>query len=475
MKKSLTIAAAIALMAPAMASAQNLLAGKSVQLFGEAKTWTKIVNDAEETFTVNVEDLQKLTVEPQNTSNVFLFPETGGGWATDENKAIGIQGFYVDLEESTAIGTVSTTWEGAAANAYNIYVTEDVPTTALLEGEATYSATGLGQYTANTAVLPEGTKGRYVVFQPTDATNWGWGVKIRSISAAAPQEFELTSFTVSPLFIASENTEMTFTFTDQFGRAMNESAITLTTSDNATLIDGKMTIVSGNEATIYATAGDVTLQVVVYAATAPAAISNTVNVAVYTPEVTNLGTVTDWNEKANQGEQINFADGEVAMPFTEAGCIFITNPTTLGAWDFNKPVSELGNTLHLDIFSANDCTARVGFQDDQQFWHSAELKAGEWSSINVNVADNGGVKDNNDTVRFIQLRFNPFAEILLANVYFFDDKSVPTGVSAVAEVEGAVNVYNMQGVLLKENVNAAEALEGLAKGMYVVGNKKVVK
>lgn len=38
-----------------------------------------------------------------------------------------------------------------------------------------------------------------------------------------------------------------------------------------------------------------------------------------------------------------------------------------------------------------------------------------------------------------------------------------------------VNVYTVGGVLLKSNVKAADALEGLPKGVYIVGNKKVAK
>lgn len=39
---------------------------------------------------------------------------------------------------------------------------------------------------------------------------------------------------------------------------------------------------------------------------------------------------------------------------------------------------------------------------------------------------------------------------------------------------GDVNVYTIDGVLVKKNVKVSEATEGLAKGIYIVGNKKVV-
>lgn len=38
---------------------------------------------------------------------------------------------------------------------------------------------------------------------------------------------------------------------------------------------------------------------------------------------------------------------------------------------------------------------------------------------------------------------------------------------------GKVNVYSVDGILIKKNVKVSEATEGLAKGIYIVGNKKV--
>lgn len=39
--------------------------------------------------------------------------------------------------------------------------------------------------------------------------------------------------------------------------------------------------------------------------------------------------------------------------------------------------------------------------------------------------------------------------------------------------EAIVNVYNLQGMLIRANVAASEATEGLATGLYIVGGKKV--
>ena len=37
-----------------------------------------------------------------------------------------------------------------------------------------------------------------------------------------------------------------------------------------------------------------------------------------------------------------------------------------------------------------------------------------------------------------------------------------------------VNVYNVQGQLIRENVKAGEATLNLPRGIYIVGDKKVV-
>lgn len=53
---------------------------------------------------------------------------------------------------------------------------------------------------------------------------------------------------------------------------------------------------------------------------------------------------------------------------------------------------------------------------------------------------------------------------------------VATGIKAtgVAAMANKVNVYTLSGICVKQQVSAAEATQGLAKGIYVVGNQKVV-
>ena len=58
-----------------------------------------------------------------------------------------------------------------------------------------------------------------------------------------------------------------------------------------------------------------------------------------------------------------------------------------------------------------------------------------------------------------------------------DGDGTTTGIDGtVAEADATVNVYNLNGILVRQNVKMSEALDGLQKGIYIVnGTKKAVK
>lgn len=422
MKKLFTLFAAGALCAlsqsPAMAQ-DNLLAEKPIYTLGEAKTWS--AGDASYTFITD--DLSKLVAVPTNTSNVYLYPENGA-LNTPENQELGAQGFYIDMGVSQEVGTVATTWEGAAADSYEIYLTDEVPTPAVLASTPTYSVSGLGQYTENTAVLPDGAKGRYLVFQVTKATNWGWGVKIRSISANAPADDVLTTFKVSPsILVADRQTPVTFTILNQFGLSIPQDQVQIVVSDNAVYENGNLTVLSGNSATITASLGGETIQTTVYVALAPEVpAAASIKTPIYSNTVTDYnGTAeftTDWNGGAQKLGQLEFADGEVAMQFGNTRCVFFSNTVTTGAWNGNiNPAEEGYRNLCLDVFSGTDTECTIEFESVENLegghTYPFTLKAGEWNPIVVNVA--GATKLGNLSIRFTEANA---ADILLSNIYF---------------------------------------------------------
>lgn len=65
-------------------------------------------------------------------------------------------------------------------------------------------------------------------------------------------------------------------------------------------------------------------------------------------------------------------------------------------------------------------------------------------------------------------------KILLAK---YDENDEPTEIKVIdaAELEGIVDVYSVNGALIKKSVKAADAVNSLPKGVYVIGGKKIVK
>lgn len=403
---------------------EDLLAGKPIFTLGEAKTWTSNEND---TYTFNTEDLQKLVAVPTNTSNVFLFPETNGEWNNPEDREIGIQGFYIDMERTRTVGIVTTTWEGAAADAYDIYLTDTKPTLDILNTTPVYSAEGLGQYTENMAVLPDNSRGRYLVFQPTNATNWGWGVKIRSISAIGPIDDMLTSFSVSPSIIAlNKPTAVQYAFKNQIGMDIDPSNVEVSMSDNATFEDGFLTITSGTEAILTATMDDTSIQATVYAAIAPPLPqAASIKTPVYTNTITDDNSGAQWTVDYNGGAinsgAITFENGEVAHVFGDVRCIFFNNSNTTGGWNTNQNPADQGwSSLCLDIFASKNAEGKVVLEQAQiiPVNNPFTLEAGKWNHIEVDLVNDDGEicpDFSNMSIRFDE---ENMCDILLANIYF---------------------------------------------------------
>nr|MBD5376645.1 fibronectin type III domain-containing protein [Bacteroides sp.] len=431
---SLTLAALA--LAQGINAQENLLANKPIFTLGEAKTWTNTAG----TFTFDPATLDKIVADPANTSNIYLFPEVGGGWNTAENKEIGIQGFYVDMGAEQEVARVSSTWEGASASSYVMYVTNDAPTLDILNSEPTYRASGLGQYTANVAELPEGTKGRYLVFQPTDATNWGWGVKIKSMSAIAPFIVELTEFSVSPsMAVLNTPTPVTLSFKNQVGDAIDPSEVTVSVSSNATYENGMLTINEGTEATLTAKMDDKEVTATVTAVSAAPGQPGLYQTAIFLSNDADLDSKVNlmlgYNGGAKQLPNVTFPDGEIAMAFTETQCVFFGNSSTLGNWGTKFVPAEKGfRALHMEVYSTKDVTANIMLEGaGTRTNNNVALEANKWNDVNVSLI---GV----DNVNNYSLRMSAAdaCDVLVTNVYFTPmaiegDETAPTNVEVTGE------------------------------------------
>ncbi|MDD6228406.1 MAG: CotH kinase family protein [Bacteroidales bacterium] len=403
--------------------------GATIHALGGFKTWTKDVNGETQTFTQTQAQLDKIIATPTNTDNIYLFPE--GGWETDANKAIGIQGVYIDMGAQKEVGTVSTTWEGAAANAMDIYVMTDVPTPENIRtATPAYSGTGLGQYTQHTAKLTSYNSGRYLALVPRDATNWGWGVKIRSISATQPVETVLTSFSASPSFVLLNTpTRMTYTFRDQLGVDIERSAITSVevVGDNAILSgDDMLTITSGNSATIKATLGNVSINSTVYAPVAPQTPNPADIKAPILVDAESAKTAVwafGWDGGATDLGNIPFDNGSVAKSLGDVKTVFFGNSLYTGNTadtDFN-PSGKGYKSLRVSIFSPRAINGsltiqRVRYGEDQNGQDksvSFHLEAGKWSQLSFDCSN-----VTNIHAMSVKLNGDNVSDLLLANIYF---------------------------------------------------------
>ena len=252
MKKLFLLTLAFVASLTAMAQT-NLTSGRTVVPLGG-------LNDR-----ISFDNLQLITVD-NNTTNVYLLPEPSATGTP-------IQGFYIDLGASKSIGAVRSTWEGADCGA-NIYVTDTEPAAdGALTGETLIATFDNAQASAKDAGVTVSNSGRYIVFVPTEPTNAGWGVKIRTFVALEKEASVLTSLDVTPTMVkVGEPTEMTFTAKDQLGVTLTEGVTFAAT--NATLSGTTLTAAAAGEVKITATYNGVSVSKTIMAVSISAPTTN---------------------------------------------------------------------------------------------------------------------------------------------------------------------------------------------------------
>ena len=252
MKKLFLLTLAFVASLTAMAQT-NLTSGRTVVPLGG-------LNDR-----ISFDNLQLITVD-NNTTNVYLLPEPSATGTP-------IQGFYIDLGASKSIGAVRSTWEGADCGA-NIYVTDTEPAAeGALTGETLIATFDNAQASAKDAAVTVSNSGRYIVFVPTEPTNAGWGVKIRTFVALEKEASVLTSLDVTPTMVkVGEPTEMTFTAKDQLGVTLTEGVTFAAT--NATLSGTTLTAAAAGEVKITATYNGVSVSKTIMAVSISAPTTN---------------------------------------------------------------------------------------------------------------------------------------------------------------------------------------------------------
>lgn len=192
------------------------------------------------------------------------------------------------------------------------------------------------------------------------------------------------------------------------------------------------------------------------------------------------------------GPSANGIQFEVNTNRVEFKDIKITN-IPAGATLFSVKVGN--RTLRLENVQASSDTDYSGIN------LSGKLELSGDNNISINVTDATASITATGTLTNIQpikiTLLNPAKDMIavngcndmskfeLTNPGFFllnngnnlvvTDTDPTTGIEDIfaGEANGPVDVYNLQGVLLKANVDPASATQGLAKGVYIIGGKKV--
>lgn len=164
------------------------------------------------------------------------------------------------------------------------------------------------------------------------------------------------------------------------------------------------------------------------------------------------------------------------------GYFWIDNWNTLELW--KTAFDSYNGQRYLDInmeASNSDYVLNVmtRFDDPDAVWSKSEttVKTSSTATIDLKGID---VKESLADVNALLCQLNPeggepfnVTSIVLRGG---DDTSTDTPEIDMADDTATVDVYNLQGMAVRRNVNAADALVGMPQGIYIVnGRKHIVK
>lgn len=159
----------------------------------------------------------------------------------------------------------------------------------------------------------------------------------------------------------------------------------------------------------------------------------------------------------------------------------ITGQWGFGGWQYSTPVDLSGyKYVVIEFATPPSCGASFRLFDENNYWSSPAMVACDGKS-KVLVELSTLVKDGTTTpldpshIYIAGFWSNGGQPIKIKNIFVSQD-GVTSGIDEVETADGneLVDVYNLQGILLYENVTRAEAEALLKPGIYIIGGEKVV-
>ncbi|MCH4147627.1 MAG: hypothetical protein LKG25_04865 [Prevotella sp.] len=160
----------------------------------------------------------------------------------------------------------------------------------------------------------------------------------------------------------------------------------------------------------------------------------------------------------------------------------VTGPYCVAGWEYS-PAIDLSSydNLVVELAAKQTCGTQIRVWDGG-FWDScAEFEFGDNTTLTVDLKNmkKGDNHDGNlvNTANITRVGFWSFGSspIVISKAYL--TKTTTTGIKTIQNTGNSsenVNVFNLSGVRVRANVSRSSALNGLAKGVYILEGKKVV-
>lgn len=368
-----------------------------------------------------------------------------------------------DLHKPHKLDMIIAIWEGACPADYDVYVGETEETL-----EKLYSVTGHTQQTWYDRFSGKEMDNVQFIKIVTTRNATGYGIKLYELKAYGRSSVESVATTITlESDINDISTDETVTFTgkvlDQFGVEMAGESLIYEVDKN---------VIDGNTFT--------TDQVGSYEVYA---LSNNLY-----SEPLVLNVVASKDKKVTPENTALLGENESVNPFTNE-----TQFTELGVpltvtfdeeYDFNliKLRWEVACPSDYTVVAADkDGNERtilevVGrpFSGKNETDRIVSGKGASASSVMRAVSQSSSLNNIKSLTILPTAKAHGYALRLFGiDVYGANTSTVNTIEVVVDESDESVDVFNMQGMLLRKAVAPAEATRGLAPGFYIVGGKKV--
>ncbi|MDD4992895.1 MAG: family 43 glycosylhydrolase [Paludibacter sp.] len=172
--------------------------------------------------------------------------------------------------------------------------------------------------------------------------------------------------------------------------------------------------------------------------------------------------------------------------YTESTHTLVTGQYGFGGWMYSSGINLSGyKYLVVKLTNASSCGASFRIFDENNYWTTcAQYDFGTSKQLNINLASmcrNGTTTLLNPAHLYIVGIWSyGGCNISISDMYVTnnDDYSKPTALSEVytnTDENDRVDVYNLLGLRLRTAIARKNSLIGLNRGIYIVGNQKVVK